>query len=193
MNSEDKVGAMLQLLKNGDLNDLPDKQRKKGLKLAKRYGKESKLVKAMPALSQEVGKTIPETIEKTSAQDAKNIVESQLDLDKIKKEKGEGSDEYTKAKEVIGAIKGALKKGKWTSSHLTTIGNESAALREMIQKYVLTQEFIKLELPANHPLKNYLDGFLGSTLYEAPKDWLGSEKPQGAAPQAGFRAPRSGV
>ncbi|OIO51878.1 MAG: hypothetical protein AUJ11_01305 [Parcubacteria group bacterium CG1_02_44_65] len=170
MNSEDKVGAMLQLLKNGDLNDLPDKQRKEGLKLAKRYGKESKLVKAMPALSQEVGKTIPETIEKTSAEDAKNIIESQLDDKKT-----------PEAKEVIDAIKGALKKGKWTTSHLTKIGNESAVLREMIQKYVLTQEFINLELPANHPLRNYLDGFLGSTLYEAPKDWLGSGKPQEAA------------
>ena len=144
--TEGKIAIMMNLYDDGDLGELTESQREKGLELAKRYNQEGKIIKAMPSLAKKVGKEIQDVIDKTNAEGSTKIISSELDN-----------------KEVVSAIVNSLQTGKWTSNHLTKIGNENPNLRERIQKEVLTNQNIGTFAD---PIKKYLESYLGNSIYE---------------------------
>jgi hypothetical protein len=148
-NAEGKVARMLELYERDDLNELSSKQLEKGLKLAQRYGQESKLIRALPGLAKKIGKDIQKTISKTKPSAAAKIAPSELDNN-----------------EVVNAIIQALRTGQWTSAHLGKIASENPALRVKIQEKIMTKENVESFAPH---VKSYLDSYLGSSLYGIEK------------------------
>ena len=157
-NAEGKVARMMQLHENNDLNMLNTKQLKKGLKLAQRYGQESKLVKAMPSYAGDIGKSVQDIINKINPEAASKIVSNQIDDEKVQN-----------------AIVEALRNGQWTSAHLSRIANDNPELRVSIQRKIITKENVKRFAP---PTKDYLKSYLGNALYDTPPEWLESETPE---------------
>jgi len=156
--AEGKVARMLQLHENDDLDMLKKpEQRKKGLKLAQRYGQESKLVKAMPSLAGEVNRDVQEVVNKIKPEQAKKIVPEEID--KIQE-----------------AIVKAFRDGHWTSAHLGQMGPDPG-LRSRIQK-IMTKENIE-SFP--RPVQDYLGTDLGRSLY-APEGepFIKTASPAGA-------------
>jgi hypothetical protein len=156
-NAEGKVARMLQLYENDDLDKLSESQLRKGLRLAQRYGQESKLVKALPRFAEEIGKSVQDTINKTSPTAAAKIAPDYLN------------------KETLEAIANALKSGQWTSAHLGKIASENPALRAVIQDKIMTKENVQIFAPH---VKNYLGSYLGNSLYGVPPEWLEEKEPR---------------
>jgi hypothetical protein len=156
-NAEGKVARMLQLYENDDLDKLSESQLRKGLRLAQRYGQESKLVKALPRFAEEIGKSVQDTINKTRPTAAAKIAPDYLN------------------KETLEAIANALKSGQWTSAHLGKIASENPALRVVIQDKIMTKENVQIFAPH---VKNYLGSYLGNSLYGVPPEWLEEKEPR---------------
>ena len=143
--AEKKVARMLQLYENDDLDKLSEKQREEGLKLAQRYGQESKPAKALPSLAEKIGKDIQGVINSIKPDQATKIVPGQLEDERVQK-----------------AVTEAFRTGHWTSAHLGKIGSESPALRTKIQKRIMTKANVKT-FP--EPIRGYLGTDLGKSLY----------------------------